>query len=214
MWQIKREQKPVIKKENVIEAVEAEVNDVDPNAIQDFSVDDDECANQAYKLALPFLLNNRKNKAIIELISNSFSIEKIAQELFANTIIYHSNIAYPINFSSLLGKQIQITKDEWTKITQEIDSSIQQIIYKTENFEGKPINFIQALTEVFQNNIFDKAPEFDSLLEFFKSQDEIAPINLELKNYLDKIILVLKIKLFIICPPCGRWSGTSPASVS
>ena len=161
----------------------------------DFSVDDDECANQAYKLALPFLLNNRKNKAIIELISNSFSIEKIAQELFANTIIYHSNIAYPINFSSLLGKQIQITKDEWTKITQEIDSSIQQIIYKTENFEGKPINFIQALTEVFQNNIFDKAPEFDSLLEFFKSQDEIAPINLELKNYLDKIILVLKIKL-------------------
>ncbi len=161
----------------------------------DFSVDDDECANQAYKLALPFLLNNRKNKAIIELISNPFSIEKIAQELFANTIIYHSNIAYPINFSSLLGKQIQITKDEWTKITQEIDSSIQQIIYKTENFEGKPINFIQALTEVFQNNIFDKAPEFDSLLEFFKSQDEIAPINLELKNYLDKIILVLKIKL-------------------
>ncbi len=161
----------------------------------DFSVDDDECANQAYKLALPFLLNNRKNKAIIELISNSFSIEKIAQELFANTIIYHSNIAYPINFSSLLGKQIQITKDEWTKITQEIDSSIQQIIYKTENFEGKPINFIQALTEVFQNNIFDKAPEFDSLLEFFKSQDEISPINLELKNYLDKIILVLKIKL-------------------
>ena len=161
----------------------------------DFSVDDDECANQAYKLALPFLLNNRKNKAIIELISNSFSIEKIAQELFANTIIYHSNIAYPINFSSLLGKQIQITKDEWIKITQEIDSSIQQIIYKTENFEGKPINFIQALTEVFQNNIFDKAPDFDSLLEFFKSQDEIAPINLELKNYLDKIILVLKIKL-------------------
>lgn len=161
----------------------------------DFSIDDEECANQAYKLALPFLLNNRKNKAIIELISNSLSIEKIAQELFANTIIYHSNIAYPINFSSLLEKQTYITKDEWTKISQEVDSIIQQIIYKTENFEGKPTSFIQALTEVFQNNIFDDAPEFDSLLKFFKSQDEIAPINIELKNYLDKIILVLKPRL-------------------
>ena len=161
----------------------------------DFSVDDEECANQAYKLALPFLLNNRKNKAIIELINNSYSIEKIAQELFANTIIYHSNIANPIDFSSLLEKQIQVTKDEWQITSKAIDSIVEEIIYDIENFEGKHTSFSQALNEIIQENTFNSAPEFYSLLDFFKSSDDIAPINLELKNYLDKIILLFNPRL-------------------
>ena len=161
----------------------------------DFSVDDEECANQAYKLALPFLLNNRKNKAIIELVNNSSSIETIAEELFANTIIYHSNIACPIDFSSQLENQIKITKEEWKKITEEIDTIIQNAISKIENFEGKHTTFTQALTEIFQNNDFNSAPEFDVLLDFFKTSDEVAPVNLELKNYLDKINFIFKPRL-------------------
>ena len=128
----------------------------------DFSVDDEECANQAYKLALPFLLNNRKNKAIIELINNSYSIEKIAQELFANTIIYHSNIANPIDFSSLLEKQIQVTKDEWQITSEAIDSIVEEIIYNIENFEElkiKPDVVItggELLTDEIRKKLTDK----------------------------------------------------------
>ena len=160
----------------------------------DFSVDDETCVNYAYKQAIPFLLNHRNNKAIIELINNS-SIEDIAENLFAKTITQYSNISNPINFDKLLEKQTEIAKIEWNKITEVIDLITNTIYELTNSFDGKPQKIISALKEIIENNSLPKCPNFDSLIEFYKSHSEIAPINDELKNYLDSINLFNQISL-------------------
>ncbi len=57
----------------------------------------------------------------------------------------------------------------------------------------KPVLLIANKTD--NHELQYNAPEFYSLLDFFKSSDDIAPINLELKNYLDKIILLFNPRL-------------------
>ena len=94
----------------------------------DFTVDDEQCENFGYKLALPFLLDNRKNIAILELVNN-YSIEDIAKNLFAQTITKHSNLANPIDFISLLENQTNIARKKWKETTQNINETIQKIIY-------------------------------------------------------------------------------------
>ncbi|MBQ1197099.1 MAG: UvrD-helicase domain-containing protein, partial [Spirochaetaceae bacterium] len=160
----------------------------------DFSVDDETCVNYAYKQAIPFLLNHRNNKAIIELINNS-SIEDIAENLFAKTITQYSNISNPIDFDKLLEKQTEIAKIEWNKITEVIDLITNTIYELTNSFDGKPQKIISALKEIIENNSLPNCPNFDSLIEFYKSHSEIAPINDELKNYLDSINLFNKVSL-------------------
>lgn len=160
----------------------------------DFSVDDEACVNYAYKQAIPFLLNNRNNPAILELINNS-SIEDIAENLFAKTITQHSNLANPINFDNLLEKQTEIAKTEWNKITDVIDLIINTICELTNSFDGKPQKIILTLKQIIENNSLPNCPNFDSLIEFYKSHSEIAPINNEFKNYLDSINLFNQISL-------------------
>ena len=142
----------------------------------DFSVDDEACVNYAYKQAIPFLLNNRNNKAIIELINNS-SIEDIAENLFAKTITQHSNLANPIDFDKLLEKQTEIAKNEWNKITDIIDSIINTICKLTNSFDGKPQKLITNLKQLIENNSLPTSPDFNSLINFYINNSEIAPIN-------------------------------------
>ena len=160
----------------------------------DFTVDDEQCENFGYKLALPFLLDNRKNIAILELVNN-YSIEDIAKNLFAQTITKHSNLANPIDFISLLENQTNIARKKWKETTQDINETIQKIIYILENFDGKSQKIIEQLKIIFNDNDFNVIPEFNSLLEFFKTSNEIAPENIELKTYLEKINLIQKISL-------------------
>ncbi len=160
----------------------------------DFSVDDETCVNYAYKQAIPFLLNNRNNKAIIELINNS-SIEDIAENLFAKTITQYSNISNPINFDTLLENQTEIAKEEWNKITDVIDFIINTICELTNSFDGKPQKIIETLKQIIEKNQNPVIPNFNSLINFYKEQTEIAPINNELKNYLDSINLFNQISL-------------------
>ena len=160
----------------------------------DFSVDDEACVNYAYKQAIPFLLNNRNNKAIIELINNS-SIEDIAENLFAKTITQHSNLANPIDFDKLLVKQTEIAKNEWNKITDVIDLIINTICKLTNSFDGKPQKLITNLKQLIENNSLPTSPDFNSLINFYINNSEIAPINDELKNYLDSINLFNQISL-------------------
>ena len=160
----------------------------------DFSVDDEACVNYAYKQAIPFLLNNRNNPAILELINNS-SIEDIAENLFAKTITQHSNLANPINFDNLLEKQTENAKTEWNKITDVIDLIINTICELTNSFDGKPQKIILTLKQIIENNSLPTCPNFNSLIEFYKNNSEIAPINNEFKNYLDSINLFNQISL-------------------
>lgn len=160
----------------------------------DFTVDDEQCENFGYKLALPFLLDNRKNIAILELVNN-YSIEDIAKNLFAQTITKHSNLANPIDFIFLLENQTNIARKKWKETTQDINETIQKIIYILENFDGKSQKIIEQLKIIFNDNDFNVIPEFNSLLEFFKTSNEIAPENIELKTYLEKINLIQKISL-------------------
>ena len=160
----------------------------------DFSVDDEACVNYAYKQAIPFLLNNRNNPAILELINNS-SIEDIAENLFAKTITQHSNLANPINFDNLLEKQTENAQTEWNKITDVIDLIINTICELTNSFDGKPQKIILTLKQIIENNSLPTCPNFNSLIEFYKNNSEIAPINNEFKNYLDSINLFNQISL-------------------
>lgn len=160
----------------------------------DFTVDDEACVNYAYKQAIPFLLNNRNNPAILELINNS-SIEDIAENLFAKTITQHSNLANPINFNDLLEKQTEIAKTEWNKITDVIDLIINTICELTNSFDGKPQKIITNLKQLIENNSLPTSPDFNSLINFYKNNSEIAPTNNEFKNYLDSINLFNQISL-------------------
>ena len=160
----------------------------------DFSVDDETCVNYAYKQAIPFLLNNRNNKAIIELINNS-SIENLAENLFAKTITQYSNLANPIDFDKLLGKQTEIAKTEWNKITEIIEILINTIQELTTTFEGKPQKIILSIRQIIEENENPVYPDFDSLIDFYKTHSEIASINESLKNFLDYVNLFNQISL-------------------
>ena len=160
----------------------------------DFSVDNETCVNYAYKQAIPFLLNNRNNKAIIELINN-YSIENIAENLFAKTITQYSNLANPIDFDKLLGKQTEIAKTEWNKITEIIEIIINTIQELTTAFEGKPQKIILSIKQIIEKNKNPVRPDFDSLIDFYKTHSEIAPIDEDLKYFLDYVNLFNQISL-------------------
>ena len=161
----------------------------------DFSVDDEACVNYAYKQAIPFLLNNRNNKAITELLNNS-SVEDIAENLFAKTITQHSNLANQIKFDKLLEKQTEIAKNEWKKTVQEINTLLENIDTLANDYkEKKPQKLITTIKQIIEENGTIPYPDFDSLIIFYKNNSEIAPINDELKNFLDKLYKYHKVSL-------------------
>ena len=161
----------------------------------DFSVDDEACVNYAYKQAIPFLLNNRNNKAITELLNNS-SVEDIAENLFAKTITQHSNLANQIKFDKLLEKQTEIAKNEWEKTVQEINTLLENIDTLANDYkEKKPQKLITTIKQIIEENGTIPYPDFDSVIIFYKNNSEIAPINDELKNFLDKLYKYHKVSL-------------------
>jgi ATP-dependent helicase/nuclease subunit A len=91
-----------------------------------FTLDDKKAKEQAYKMALPFLLAHKDNKAIQELVQTG-KFDEIANSVFADTILYNTTVANPINFQETLEKQTERILSDWEKLINTINTTVHGI---------------------------------------------------------------------------------------
>lgn len=120
----------------------------------DFTIDDQQAQTMATQLALPFVLGHRHNPAIQMIATTTLSrLDKLADELFAQTIINHSSLANPVNFSQEVENQLQYAGQELLRIAGEFDQLVYQLQQMIEDEGTGTSTFIpklQAAVDAFQ----------------------------------------------------------------
>ncbi|MFA6938029.1 MAG: UvrD-helicase domain-containing protein [Treponema sp.] len=94
----------------------------------DFTEDDETVQETITSMALPFILKNRDNTTLQQLIGTRDYTE-IAQELFVKPFIEYSSVAFPIDFEATLEKQ----KDEVLKSWKNYSSEAYELYSNLEN---------------------------------------------------------------------------------
>lgn len=107
---------------NYVVRMASNVYGISPN----FTLDDKKAKEQAYKMALPFLLAHKDNKAVQELVQTG-KFDEIANSVFANTILYNTTIANPIHFQDTLERQTEKIGLDWEKLIKEINTTVHGI---------------------------------------------------------------------------------------
>ena len=158
----------------------------------DFVVDDTKCTEFANKEALPFMLNHRNNKALIELIKTN-SFEEIATSLFAKTVCYYTNIAQNLDFSDLLQKQTEYAMQVWNisiSIIENAISMISKIVNELGN--NSKLKMILSLSELISTCNLDNPPNIVEVVEFYKNNRSSVE-HTQLKEYLSTLTKFTKI---------------------
>ena len=152
----------------------------------DFTIDDQQAQTMASQLALPFVLGHRHNPAIQMIATTTLSrLDNLADELFAQTIINHSSLANPVNFSQEVENQLQYAGQEFLRLAEEIDGLVYQLQQMIED-EGKGkstfIPKLQAAVDSFQQEEWEtsslKLDERETALRFCKAVEQFVDLRL------------------------------------
>ena len=152
----------------------------------DFVIDDQQAQSMATQLALPFVLGHRHNPAIQMIATTTLSrLDNLADELFAQTVINHSSIANPVNFSQEVENQLQYAGQEFLRLAEEIDRLVYQLQQMIED-EGKGkstfIPKLQAAVDAFQQEEWEtsslKLDEGETALRFCKAVEQFVDLRL------------------------------------
>ena len=100
----------------------------------DFVQDKDKIHDFAYSLALQTILENRSHSAIKYLISTK-NYDDIASELFM-PVLNNSTVISPLDFDSMLEKQLQELISVWNKFSKEIEKEFENASSNIVNFEN------------------------------------------------------------------------------
>ncbi len=92
----------------------------------DFSIDNDQAARMAGDLALPFLLANRTNAAVMQLLRR-FPLEVIAEQLFVDPMVRHSPLSDPDDYGAMLKVQDSEVEHRLKALLPEALSSAQRL---------------------------------------------------------------------------------------
>ncbi len=148
-----------------------------------FAVDEDAIAESVRAMALPFILKNRNEPGIKNLVRTK-SIQDIANELFVNPILYNSSIAFPLDFNKMLSDQIKTVTEGWSEIGKKFIEDYIAMQRALDDFDGnRSTKFFTALSETF----IDDVPEFPDTSMEDGENPALAKALTDFMFYLDKI---------------------------
>lgn len=127
----------------------------------DFAIDNKAVKEFTHIEAQKFMLAHRTNTALQELTAMG-RFEDNAESVFARPILAHSNIAYPLNFTKTIEKQIIQVLDEWHQ-------QISLVFSHRKLFEEAYTD----CTELFQK-LEDFFPDKAELTQYFSIQQDHA----------------------------------------
>ncbi|MDR1747728.1 MAG: UvrD-helicase domain-containing protein, partial [Spirochaetaceae bacterium] len=84
----------------------------------DFTSDDEGVRDIAMEMALPFILEHRRNPALQILMADR-KIGEVAEKLFARTVLNYSSITSPLDFGSFMRIQAAELLRRWRTVTEE-----------------------------------------------------------------------------------------------
>ncbi|HZK19351.1 MAG TPA: UvrD-helicase domain-containing protein, partial [Treponemataceae bacterium] len=93
----------------------------------DFTIDQEEVARLTRTKAVPYVLKHRENKALQCLLQTG-RIEDLAENLFVDSYVNHSNIANPADFSQFENAQRTEIKETWSNIVPNITENAQTVM--------------------------------------------------------------------------------------
>ena len=125
----------------------------------DFSSDKARVRELARSLALRFVLDNRNNPGLRELIAEK-KIRGVADELFADPMFRHSPVSRPLSFAGFKERQRKALILGWNEKTAEVSRLVEGL--KAEAAETLSIDFAQILGGVLAGET--KAPGIEMFL--------------------------------------------------
>lgn len=137
----------------------------------DFIEDDETVANTVRSMALPFLLENRDNKALQTVVKTG-DFADVAEELFVKPVLYYSTLTKPLDFVEDLERQSKEIFDLFSKTIKESEDMIHSLKPLFDDCTAnKNTKFGNAMNEFFKRPIVS-APQLKSKDAIEISQDK------------------------------------------
>ncbi|GMO25091.1 MAG: UvrD-helicase domain-containing protein [Termitinemataceae bacterium] len=129
----------------------------------DFTVDNKGVAELAQNAALPFVLKNRENTALQNLICEH-NITKIAHNIFAASVLNElSSITTPLDCYVYYEKQLQKVLQTWREYKDKTIEAIENIKHNSPLIKSKTTQFYAAMENIVNQNFDYKIGNLEDL---------------------------------------------------
>ena len=160
----------------------------------DFKSDDMALRRLAKEAALRFILDNREQPAIRQLLVDH-KIKALAENLFAETVLRYSLISSPLDFEKFLDTQKKLIIDVWHKETRLMDNIVSSIIQELHDLQNskKSISLTNSLSEILLNKTLPTVPDITSFLEG-KAESLHIKTRQNIKEYFDFYVSLVELR--------------------